>query len=144
MIKLRLCEYNKDGKFERFLKLGKDFGYCGEFILVTTGALDLFFKYSLPKQPNQKAACQEYVGVFKRDEKDPLNRFDGLFDNRTYGEGRFILIVDEQDNVENADIDGRQGIYTTGFLKNTTNSYVFIGETLGNLHKNPELWKKLK
>jgi hypothetical protein len=37
--------------------------------------------------------------VYKKDEKDPLNRFGGLFDGRTYGEGRFVLVVNDEDDI---------------------------------------------
>jgi hypothetical protein len=161
---LKLAEY-KDEKFERFLKLGEDFGYCGKFIIVTTGALDLFFKYSLPRQPNQKEACEEYVVVFKKDEKDPLNRFNGLFNGRTFGNGRFVLIetpnrrFDEVFSIKNFDViknDGKYYVYKDGVPTRYDDSLYgwhwkvgycgFINkfENVGNLIENPELWEKIK
>jgi len=83
-MKLRLAEY-KDGKFERFLELGKDFLYGGDFIIFTRSSGYFFID----------TACQEYREQFK-DQKDPLNRFNGLFDGRTYGKGRFVLVKDEE------------------------------------------------
>lgn len=76
-MELKLAEY-KDGKFKRFLELGTridNFGFCGEEIIIFD------------------TDCKEYdFFSFKKDEKDPLNRFNGLFHGRTYGEGRFVLI----------------------------------------------------
>jgi len=75
-MKLRLAEY-EDGKFERFLELE-------EFLL---GNKKLVFLDS------EDADADYYYGKsFTLDEKDPLNRFNGLFDGRTYGEGRFVLV----------------------------------------------------
>ena len=34
----------------------------------------------------------ERLEVFKKDEKDPLNRYNGLYDGFTYGNGRFVLM----------------------------------------------------
>lgn len=75
---LKLAEY-KDRKFKSFLELGRDFGYFGNFIQLTLN-------------PD----C-----LVNKDKKDPLNYLNGLFDGRTYGEGRFVLIrgyVEEQYN----------------------------------------------
>ena len=77
-MKLRLAEY-KDGKFEKFLELG-DFLFGGDFIALTE-KMTLLGVWGFDEQIS-----------FKKDQKDPLNRFDGLFDGRTYGEGRFVLI----------------------------------------------------
>lgn len=79
MINLKLAEYNLEtGKFERFLEIGKDFGYLGSYILIL---------YSEDEDA-------EYSGEksFPLDQKDPLNRFNGRFDGRTYGNGRFVLV----------------------------------------------------
>lgn len=72
---------------------------------------------------------------FTKDEKDPLNRFNGLFDGRTYGKGRFVLVKDGEDDV-----------------KATCNLPVFplydppldeqkyeLKEVIFNIHENPKL-----
>lgn len=79
-MQLKLAEY-KDGKFEKFLELGKDFVFGGEFILLTE-KMTLLGVWGFGEPFS-----------FKKDEKDPLSRFDGLFDGITYGNGRFVLII---------------------------------------------------
>jgi len=83
-MQLRLAEY-KDGKFERFLELGEDFLFGGEFVYLPKG---------IPQPDFWENGEQEefYGSLFKLDQKDPLNRFDGLFDGLTYSNGRFVLI----------------------------------------------------
>lgn len=151
MINLKLAEY-EDGKFKKFLELGKDFLFGGNYIYLDAVCSNLFDEEIKEEYGNQSSyQCLHELGhelytteIFKKDQKDPFHRFNGLFDGRTYGDGRFVLIVDNEDDVERADIDGAMGIYTVGFLRNVSNSYVFIGETLGNLHQQPELWEKVK
>ena len=67
----------KTGKFEQFFDLGLNnaysFGFYGDTIKVYYAWIGESFSYDL-------------------DEKDPLNRFGGLFDGFTYGDGRFVLI----------------------------------------------------
>jgi len=126
MIKLKLAQYSKEGKFEKFLELGKDFLYGGDFIRFFHG-VDPLAMYAEPC-----AFCDIQRGMILKDEKDPFNRFDGFFHGRTYGNGRFILVNGGQDNIyENY-------------------RYSFVTEKLrgkgyaGNIHENPELWAKLK
>ena len=77
MINLRLAEYDlKTGKFERFLELGKEFTYGGDYIIIASVV-------------NNRA---NLLGTFNLDKKDPLNRFNGLYDGFTYGNGRFVLM----------------------------------------------------
>jgi len=94
-MKLRLTEY-KDGKFERFLDLGSDFGYFGDFILVSNDyEQDFRAEYTPISDTELDGSCGSVDPTAERfalDKKDPLNRFDGLFDGRTYGEGRFVLV----------------------------------------------------
>ena len=40
---------------------------------------------------------KETFDIFK-DERDPHKRFEGLFDGRTYDDGRFILVTNEEYN----------------------------------------------
>ena len=126
MINLRLAEYDlKTGKFEQFFNLGLNdpysFGFYGDTITVYYSWIGESFSYDL-------------------DEKDPLNRFNGLFDGRTYGKGRFVLITNYQDNIyRNIKHDGYEDvfIYTLG----TEIEANFIEPE--NLHENPELYEKI-
>lgn len=97
MINLRLAEYNRKTKeFIRFLSLDKyndeeaspTFSYSKDYIQIN------WYDYPLLHKDFKEE-------IFELDKKDPLNRFDGLFDGRTYGEGRFVLIAeaDSQPNI---------------------------------------------
>lgn len=70
------------GKFERFLELGSDdddkFAFAGSSIILDAGSCS--------------CGCCKGPQHFKKDEKDPLDRFNGLFDGITYGGGRFVLV----------------------------------------------------
>jgi hypothetical protein len=87
-MQLKLAEY-KDGKFERFLELGKDFVFGGEYIIITGLNLD-----KLREDPRYYDLDTDLtnISIYPLDKKDPLNRFDGLFDGRTYGGGGFVLL----------------------------------------------------
>jgi len=122
-MKLRLAEY-KNGKFERFLELGKDFGYFGDFILVSA-------EYCRSVDPTAE--------IFALDKKDPLNRFDGLFDGRTYGDGKFVLIISDQDDI----VQMGQHFYQRCFDDSNQRLYYLGAYILGNLHENPELFLKI-
>jgi hypothetical protein len=125
---LKLAEY-KDGKFERFVELG-------EFLLG--------FKCVVFLDSNDEDADYYYGKSFNLDQKDPLNRFNGLFDGRTYGEGRFVLIEGV----------GKDNVYRKVVYDNEYNEDIFIYtmedsiyedfQICGNLHENPELWGNLK
>jgi hypothetical protein len=86
MINLRLAEYDlKTGKFVRFLELGKDFVYGGDFVGVyPQTALQAIRKCTIFSSDN--------FYKFEKDETDPLNRFNGRFDGFIYGSGRFVLM----------------------------------------------------
>jgi hypothetical protein len=133
-MKLKLAEY-KDGKFERFLKIGKDFLFGGEFVYLPKG---------IPQPDFWENGEQEefYGSLFKLDQKDPLNRFNGLFDGRTYGEGGFVLIENNQDDIYKCQIASDEEIRASyrrdGFY--TWENRILIG----NLHENLELWEKVK
>jgi len=155
MINLKLAEY-KDGKFERFLELGKDFGYFEDFISV---ASDCSLAENLLIETDEWALASRTVIRFRKDEKDPLSRFDGLFDDRTYGEGRFVLIEGFKFKEKIIWEDDVLGFYNEliKFKKDFVMSNCGHGEQSsmnrigfyfcntdtsfkGNLHKNPELF----
>lgn len=142
-MQLKLAEYNKEGKFERFLELGKDFGFFGDYIAISE--LKITFANGNTDDRWRKIL---------RDEKDPLNRFGGLFDGRTYGNGRFVLIYDENCKPFGAVGRGNKKFYCDSSTDEVseeigTDSFdKFCPETiykkLGNLHENPELWEKIR
>jgi hypothetical protein len=82
-MQLRLAQYNAEGKFEKFLECGKDFMYGESFIFIHNLTLQCHL-WRIGTDGN-------LYHDFKKDEKDPLNRFNGLFNGRTYGEGKFVL-----------------------------------------------------
>ena len=159
---LKLAEY-KDGKFERFLELGRKLGYNGES--------DNLFSYagnSISIMDTVCGYCEQeevvYATIetreFLKDEKDPLNRFNGLFDGRTYGEGRFVLIESKIiSRFDNPLVMSQDDIFS--YNEYTQKACEFINfhhweeteeqvemnpnfKILGNLHENPELWEKVK
>lgn len=141
MINLKLAQYSEEGKFEKYLELsnngvqytpdGKDFMNDG-------------FLLGLNMVMIENNDCME---CFYKDKKDPLNRFNGLFDGRTYGEGQFILIdcskkVIDGNVVKGYDFDCQwHFIGLAPSLKFSSNSNF---EVIGNIHQNPELWEKVK
>ena len=139
-MEIKLAEY-KDGKFERFLELGKDFLFGGDFIALTE-KMTLLGVWGFGEQIS-----------FKKDQKDPLNRFDGLFDGRTFGEGRFVLIHQAGDFYEDSIIDdGLCGSYSVdikllewgrngGFVNQNSGELLSLdgSKYLGNIHQNPEM-----
>jgi hypothetical protein len=114
MIYLRIAEYNlQTGKFERFLELGSDYGsffYCGDCV----GIWD-------------KSSEIKNGAHYFQDVKDPLNRFDGLFDGMTYGNGRFVLII--EGNIDD--------VYAKVFYDGDENS-----ECDADLYTDPEFYKR--
>lgn len=132
---MQLAEYNKDGKFESFLEFD-NFFISANWIIV-----DIKSEY-----PDATFACGFADNLFKKDETDPLNRFNGLFNGRTYGEGRFVLIEkDEHDikQIERIFPDFKDISYERGkpIFDGRKNRCEFL---LGNLHENPELYEKIK
>ncbi len=164
MINLKLADYgqNKD-KFERFLELGADFVYGGNYIFLD--GIDEHY-FSDEKNENgetgldflQLAGHELYsTGIYKKDEIDPLNRFKGLFNGRTYGEGRFVLMCqlkDKDDLYEDTVIcakpdQGYSEILGYGLIQNDfmniSKTYPRIWkEACGNLHQNPELYERAR
>jgi hypothetical protein len=169
MLKLKLAEYNLETKkFERFLELGKDFLYGGDFIIFTRSSGYFFID----------TASQECREQFK-DQKDPLNRFNGLFDGITYGQGRFVLVVNDEDDIleirekKKEIINNKYKIISEKIVSDCFLGYRIKSDFLitlssgkliktkfnrdqiweessktskivGNLHENPELWEKVK
>ena len=128
---LKLAEY-KDGKFDRFLELG-DFAYMEYCILINPHKV--MSEINLP--------IITWLFCFL-DEKDPLNRFDGLFDGRTYGNGTFVLVSEEDHNMV------EKKVLFKDLFQEKTKSYDLVLRKInslaiskGNLHENPELYEKL-
>jgi hypothetical protein len=158
MINLKVAEYNKDGKFQGFLELCKTqllVNYNFEIEIDEEGFLfgkDCIIKIS------HGFDCLSNIETFYKDEKDPLKRFNGLFDGRTYGEGRFVLIQDEDFGVyEQKFFDKKHEEFGYGLnlkgnisctFKNassfTGNVYSTSPKLIGNLMENPELYEKIK
>jgi len=135
-MKLRLAEY-KNGKFERFLELVEEPFYEGfllgkDFIMVM--------------DEEAESRWERINNIYYEDKKDPLNRFDGLFDGRTYGEGRFVLILNIGEVFQDDVLESR---WLGGDLEVASNQpdedkYYFLpNEVIGNLHENPELFLKI-
>lgn len=165
MINLKLAEY-KEGKFKEFHELSKGFGYFGNFIWFyhtrTEGHTildrDVLYKeqmrdnrisYEASKISflNNKEGTSLIGERYELDEKDPLNRFDGLFDGLTYGEGRFILIAEGFEHfyqvVECENGTDPSKLY--GFLGNAEQAPFELNyKVIGNLIESPELWNKVK
>lgn len=135
MIKLKLAEYDlKTGKFKKFHNLERfGFVYGGDFINFD--------------------GCHMYSDI---DEKDPLNRFDGLFDGRTYGAGQFVLIKDNLDDVYKTEGKSIGSTFEKeyretfnifevekGELEEYLTAYRPTKKVVGNLHDNPKLWNKI-
>jgi hypothetical protein len=139
MINLKLAKY-KDGKFERFVELSKttDFAIVCDGFLLGSDFIEVSF------QERSDIVPIGYRSIFKKDKTDPLNRFNGLFDGRTYGEGSFVLIEGV----------GKDDVYRKVVYDNEYNEDIFIYtmedsiyedfQICGNLHENPELWGNLK
>jgi hypothetical protein len=141
MINLKLAEYNKDGKFQGLLELGKDFLFGGDYILIIKVEATITFSR------------------FDKDKKDPLKRCNEIFNGLTYGEGRFILIENDNfsiyqqkffcKNMEKFGYGLSLGGKISCSLKNFSefgNKYIdtMLPEKIGNLFENPELYEKIK
>ena len=170
MINIKLAKYSEEGKFEKYLELGKDFLYGGDFIRVFASTEEEY------KEMREMKALVVFANkTLQKDEKDPLNRFDGLFNGRTYGDGRFVLIP--QSLVEGS-LMSTDDVILHGFVRNkdyyNAAILIFLSEMKGNtktnfvikefqleseivdklmkgegpivtnLHENPELWSKIK
>lgn len=181
---IKLAEY-REGKFYQFLEIGKDFAFAGEFILYYHTRLqgnfvmprdrDVLYKQQLEDNKLEYEAAKyrfieekentTFIGQrFERDKKDPLARFNGLFDGLTYGNGRFVLAKSFE--LTNNKIIYEHDVFKDWSEKNTiifkSGKFEFncgccydvfgievsekfdINKKIGNLHQNPELWEKVK
>jgi hypothetical protein len=150
MINLKLAEYDvKTGKFHGFLELYNLCKFSRERAF-------LFGQDSI--RIIEHEICGDYWD-HEKDEKDPLNRFNGLFDGRTYGQGEFVLIQDDEDFgvYEQKFFDKKHEEFGYGLNLNgnisctfknassfTGNVYSTSPKLIGNLMENPELYEKLK
>jgi hypothetical protein len=140
MINLKLAEYNKDGKFQGFMELSRTdlsifiSSFDGDPIIDSKGDGFLLGK--------ERVIVFQGVSerAFMLDKKDPLNRFNGLFDGRTYGQGDFVLIQDDEDDI----IQMGQHNYQRKFDDSDDKLHYLGAYILGNLHENPELYEKIK
>lgn len=149
MINLKLAEY-KDGKFQSFLE---HFAYCKNYIIVT--------KHGLIEEYIRSEDFIDIDDCFFKDEKDPLNRFNGLFDGKTYGEGRFVLIENDNFSIyQQKFFCKNMEKFGYGLSLNEKISYscslndfykfgnryinTTFPEKIGNLFENPELYEKIK
>ncbi len=146
-MQLKLAEYNLETvNFEKFLELGKHFGYFGNYIRVIS-------EWEMG-QPEEGSYTDCPTQAYLLDEKDPLNRFSGLFNDRSYGNGRFILIQDKQDIVDIVETKRNKikGYCLEGMQRfKYEEPFISIYDEFGveyldskNLHENPELWEKIK
>jgi hypothetical protein len=160
---LKLAEY-KDGKFEKFLELDSLDAKSGETFTYASDYIELL-EYVDYDDGSGMRVDHCHAEIYEKDEKDPLNRFDGLFDGRTYGEGKFVLIetpnrrFDEAFSINNFDViknDGKYYVYRDGVPTRYDDSlygwhwkagycgFIKEFENVGNLIENPELWERVK
>lgn len=144
MLKLKLAEYDlKTGKFLRFLELGTDFGYFGNYLINNDIILSGHRVLSDEERSTihlRKEGLAFIAAKYLKDKTDPLNRLNGLFNGRTYGEGRFVLIVNDQDFFIEPAIQIIHSQFKNGGLAIET----VRAEKNFNIHENPELYEKIK
>lgn len=124
-MKMKLAEY-EDGKFLRFLELEDYDKNDRTSFLYGKDCIKIVINSKL-RQKGKIFPNMEYCNFFK-DQTDPLNRFDGLFDGRTYGEGRFVLMY-----------KGKR----MGSPECWKDSILHKNKVIGNIHQSPQLFKEL-
>jgi hypothetical protein len=123
MINLKLAEYDLNtGKFQEFLELYNLCKFSKEIAFLLGQDSIRIIEHEI---------CGDYWD-YEKDKKDPLNRFNGLFDGRTFERGKFVLIRDNEDDYEN--------IFEYSMTKKEDGEW----QPSGNLHENPELYEKIK
>lgn len=142
-MELKLAEY-RDGKFEGFIEMANGEIFC----YPETG---MFLSDQGFLLGNECIHIGRDLDYYELDEKDPLNRFDGLFDGRTYGDGRFVLIINNQDRIVHDHYETPNYYLTNWKREAGREGYSYFSSRLssdlilsGNLHENPELWEKVK
>lgn len=127
-MELKLAEYDlQSGKFLKYIPIDK----AGDDQLSFLLAKDYINIASPCHFKIIKDSINEYAQL---DKTDPLNRFKGLFDGRTYGEGRFVLEIDNQDTY--AKWEGKFHPLSK-FIVDKTRIQVWDEKT--NLHQSPQL-----
>ena len=91
MIDLKLVEYDLDGKFLKFIELTDYDRSTRTSFLYGKDHIVINLRFKVREKGVLSGDNIEFC-YFLKDQKDPLNRFNGLFDGRTYGEGKFVLI----------------------------------------------------
>jgi len=139
-MKLKLAEYDlKSGKFLEFMEIGDtraySFIYGGRFVQVS----------SPPKRGNLARGDGSKRNYY-RDETDPLNRFDGLFNGRTFGEGKFVLMKGEYKSVGSYDDNHKLVVWQDDvwLWEHCKKSALYLVKDCGNLDLDvhgDEAWK---
>lgn len=123
MLQLRLIEYTEKGNFVKILT--KDFMYNRDYI------------YYAPDIINPTNKAYQTLGlVLLKDDKDPFNRFGGLFHGRTYENGQYVLEINHQDDVLKS-LENHLYIRGLDFTR-------FDKLPVGNLHTEPKLFQEIK
>jgi len=132
MINLKIAEYDlKTGKFQGFLELYNLCKFSKEIAFLLGQDSIRIIEHEI---------CGDYWD-YEKDKKDPLNRFNGLFDGRTFEMGKFVLIRDDEDDIfKRIVFDGYEDIFEYSMTKKEDGEW----QLAGNLHENPELYEKIK
>lgn len=128
---MKLAEYVK-GQFVGYLRVGKDFLYGKEFIGVYPRTLiEALSKCTI--------FSREGFYKFMLDERDPLNRFDGKFNGRTYCNGRFVLVDWDWDNGA-VEVEKGHPLFEQGYAGSEFEYEGVVTSTiLYSIHERPDL-----
>ena len=135
-IEMKLAEYDLEtGKFKQFLELGleKHFLYGGDIIAFHNPKNQYLYRHT--------DICGRPSIAYNKDKTDPLNRFNGLFDGRTYGNGKFVLVINGEDDI----LTGFNGDYYWCNVRSELYEPAFeqVVDNLGDIHENPELFNNI-